>query len=175
MKVPLSSRTFVRELLEFLDVIESTDLTAMPEQWRDRQSRTIDYHQVGTEHCGYFFYYDAFRRQKIDETTVRARSAATWVIPDHLDCGWVYVEEEIARTPRDDKRHYHLVYWWRHSQLHAWVRAAGAHIAMVADGVAADQSTVAPLSADVALTDDFMVICCFLEDVVVLSRDEAPI
>lgn len=55
MEVPLESRTNVRELLDFLDVIEATDFTTVPEQWRERASRAIDYHPSRTERGGDLF------------------------------------------------------------------------------------------------------------------------
>lgn len=51
MKVPLGSRTNVREVLKFFDVIEATDFITLPEQSRDRQSREIKYHPDRTG-CG---------------------------------------------------------------------------------------------------------------------------
>lgn len=175
MEVSLGSHANVRELLDFSDVIEATDLTTVSEPWQDRQLRDIDYHSCRTERIGDFFHYDAFLREKIDENTARARWAETRVILEDLECDSVHVERDVDRTRCDGTRDYHPVYGWRHLQFHDLARAVGAHNVMLADGAAADPSTVASLSIDTALTDDTKAVRRFLEDAAVLSSDEALI
>ena len=43
MEIPLGSTANVRELLEMLDVIESTRFEALPSSWNEPVSRSIDY------------------------------------------------------------------------------------------------------------------------------------
>lgn len=93
---------------------------------------------------------------------------------DDLEYAWVHVEEDVESTSRDDTQDYHHRYGWNHSQLHAWVRAAGAYNVMATDTVDADPAAVVQVTAYVASTDDATVVCRFLEDAGVLSSDEAP-
>ena len=44
MAVTLGSATNVRELLEMLDIIDSTRLESLQESWSERVSRSVDYH-----------------------------------------------------------------------------------------------------------------------------------
>lgn len=87
MKVTLGSHTNVREVMELLEIIESTDFTTLPEVWRDRNPRPVDFHRGGTGRCGDYLYYDTFRRQEIDATTASSRVAATQVVRDDVDYG----------------------------------------------------------------------------------------
>lgn len=44
MEIALGWRAKVHELLELLDVIESTQFLSLPYTWRERTYRVIDYH-----------------------------------------------------------------------------------------------------------------------------------
>lgn len=69
-------------------------------------------------------YFSTIRGvEKIDEQSARTRANATRVIPDGLECGWVYVKEDVERRPRDDTRDHHPMYSWPHSQFHEWATA----------------------------------------------------
>lgn len=86
IEVSLGSNASVRELLELLEVIESTRLQDSPETWRDRTSRSINYHRGRSEHGGDFCYYDQWSLQKIDQQTANYRAAATRTNQYGLKC-----------------------------------------------------------------------------------------
>lgn len=48
MSVALGSCANVREVLELMEVIESTRFTVLPNSWRERTSRPLDYHSGRT-------------------------------------------------------------------------------------------------------------------------------
>lgn len=89
MEVPLGSPSKIRNVLEFLEGIEATEFDTLPAQWRERSSRSIDYHPGRTRCGGDFFFYDPWRKRKIDEQSERVRGDAVRVIPDSVQCVWV--------------------------------------------------------------------------------------
>lgn len=106
LAAPLGSRDNVRELSEFLEVIESTRFDSLPATWNCRPNRAVDHHLGGSEASADFFYYDPFLRRKIDEATAKSRAAAYRVIPDDIPVGWDHEEEDVERTRRDTSRDY---------------------------------------------------------------------
>lgn len=63
--------------MELLDVFEATRFGTMADEWRDRQSRVIDYPPGRTERGGDYIFTDPWRGHKIDETSARIRSQST--------------------------------------------------------------------------------------------------
>lgn len=56
MEVALGSRANVREVLEFLEIIESTRFQDLPENWPNRTTRSVDYQPGLTERGRDFIY-----------------------------------------------------------------------------------------------------------------------
>lgn len=104
MAVVLGSRGNECELLEMLSIIESTQFETLPNAWRDSTTRSVDYHTCRTGPGGDFLYYDPWLRRKVDKPTAMSHAAATRVVPDDVQLGWVHVEDDTIRAPRDTTR-----------------------------------------------------------------------
>lgn len=76
MRVALGSRASVRTLLELLEIIESSRFQDLPDSWRYRTLRSVDYHPDRMGVGGEFSNYNPWRRQKIYEQTAMSRAAA---------------------------------------------------------------------------------------------------
>lgn len=63
MEVPLGSRVNVRDVLEMLDVIDSTRFQGPPNSRRDQTSRSFYYHPGLAGRGAAFVYYNTHRRQ----------------------------------------------------------------------------------------------------------------
>ena len=99
------------EVLELLEVVESTRFDEMPRESRDRvthiENRAIDYHpgrRSQTQDLGsYFVYYDRWRRVKVSVRIALERPAAVRQVPDDLPSSWEH-NEAGSRDPRDVSR-----------------------------------------------------------------------
>ena len=101
MAVPLGSAANVREILEMLDVIESTRFESLPGSWSERVSRSVDYHPGRSGPGGDFFYYEPFELRKVSEPVALSRAASARTCPINLLPGWVHNDGDTERTPRD--------------------------------------------------------------------------
>lgn len=90
MKVPLGSRANVSELMELLDVIESTQFSSLPDSWSERSSRVVDYHPCQVDEGAYFVLYDPWMHRKTDQHIDTNRASATRVITDDMPFGWIH-------------------------------------------------------------------------------------
>lgn len=63
MEVALDSDAKVREVLEMLEIIDSTRFQDLPDAWRDRKIRSIDYHSGPIGRGADYVYYDPWRRE----------------------------------------------------------------------------------------------------------------
>lgn len=134
----------------------------MPETWRHRQWRAMDYHPGRTRHDGDYTYYDPWRRQKIDETSARSRAEATRVIRD--DC--VHRDEDVERKLRDESVDYHPAFGWPHGQFSNWITRAGQANVEVGHGVAPGS-----LSGVLTSADDTAAVSHLLQDARVITNE----
>lgn len=106
MEVELWSRANVREVLEMLDIIETTRLEDLPDTWRDRTWRPDDHHPGRTGRGGDSVHYDPWSTQKIDEQTASSRAVTTCVLTDDFPLGWVHDDKDVERTHLKTSRDY---------------------------------------------------------------------
>ena len=104
MAVPLVSTAIIRDLLNMLEVIESTRVDILPSSCTERVLRPIEYNSGGAGPCGEFFYCDSFERRKISDPVTRSLVAAMYTCPMNVFPGWVHNVSDVERTTRDSRR-----------------------------------------------------------------------
>lgn len=102
MEVALRSLANVRELLNILDEMESTQFSSFLDSWRERMYRAIDYHPATVDEVAYFDTYDPWECRKIDHHTATNRASATRAFPEDMPFGWCHQKIDIKRTTRDE-------------------------------------------------------------------------
>lgn len=70
MEVALGSRANICEVMEMLDVLESTRFQSLPGAWSDRTSRSIQYYPGPTGRWADYVLNDPWIRHKIDDNIV---------------------------------------------------------------------------------------------------------
>lgn len=101
MSLASGSRANVRGPFEMLEVIQSTRFETLPSYFSALTVRAASYHSVRTGTGWNFIYDDPWTRMKIDEQRARSRAAAARVVPQDVPIGWVHVEKDTPRTPRN--------------------------------------------------------------------------
>ena len=96
------------ELLETLDVIQSTLLEALLISWNERVSRSIDYHPGRSGSGADLFYYDSLERRKLIEPVPLSREASARTCPINVLPGWVHKDGYTERIPRDASLEFNL-------------------------------------------------------------------
>lgn len=99
MEVTLCSHANVLEVINLVDVIESTQCWSLPNSWRERLHRTLDYHPDTVEESAVFVFYDPWMRRKIDQHAETNRATVTFVAPDELLFGLVHKDRGVERRP----------------------------------------------------------------------------
>jgi hypothetical protein len=160
MSVALGSEANVAELMELLEVIESTRFEDVPVSWSARTHRAVDYHPGRLGDGGDFVFYDPWERRKIDPATAESRVAATRVLPMNVAVGWCHNEIPGERSPRDVSRDYDPL-------SNRYSSGDRSTLMVVGDARGANVVQSAPSTGDAA------IIRRFLERAGVLGENEA--
>lgn len=88
----LCSHASVRELFEWLELIDSTRFDKLPCTWCELATWSVDYHHDRSGTGWDFVYYDAWTRTKINAQTAKLRAATTHFVRNDMPIGWFYDE-----------------------------------------------------------------------------------
>lgn len=92
MEVALGSLSNVRELLGLLEVIESAQFSSLPQAWRKRTYRAINYHPGPVDGGADFVFYDVWEGMKIDHHSATNLASAIRVVPEDILFGLCHEE-----------------------------------------------------------------------------------
>lgn len=73
------------------EVIASIQVGTLPNAWRERTVRSVDYHAGCTGAGGNFIHYDSSSRLNIDTRTPKSQAGEIGVMQADLPIGLVYV------------------------------------------------------------------------------------
>lgn len=106
MSVAIGLRSNEPEILEMLEVIESTRFEHLLNAWHKRTFHTVDYHSGWPRLDGDFVYYDPWPRRKIDKCVANLRAITTRYVPNEVATGWEHVENDFDGPTRDESWDY---------------------------------------------------------------------
>lgn len=102
VEVPIGSRVNVRDLLELLKAIYSTQFSLLPTVWRDCTYRAVDYNPGPVDEGAHFVFFETWHSGKVDEKTAGSRALATRVAYYEVPYGFLEVKEDVERMPSDE-------------------------------------------------------------------------
>lgn len=103
-KVELGSRSNVCDLMELVNVVETTQCSSPPSTWYKLMYRAIYYHPGPVDERADFVFSDPLKRRNIDQHNATIRASTKCVVSEYMSFSWCHEEKDIERTPHDQSR-----------------------------------------------------------------------